>query len=1065
MAPSPFPHASGTASDRHALGQTVQERRPSPGGGPPHLSRLTLEQQLAADPAATPASAPGPGRFATGQLLGIGASGSVWAVQDQDLGRGIALKVLEPDGALEMTRVQQFLDEARITASLAHPNVLPVHDVGLTEDGRPYLAMQQIEGASLESLLEQSTLDHRAEPVGSVAAVISVFISVCQALAHAHRRGIVHQDVKPANIVVGDLAEVLLVDWGSALRMSEPFRKDRLYGTPLYMSPEQARLEGSDCRSDLYSVGASLFHALTLRLPTWSEHAEVFWERKRRGAIDVLPAAVRARVPARALAIAMHALAPRPEDRYQSAEQMLRDLRAYQSGDALLAVPDQWWMHVARWSRRNRRLLLVCLVAMAATAILATGWYLERRKLTASWQVIYDQDMSLLTREELARDWDLWFSGWSRRPRQVPLLEDHQVGVGPEGLSLHALNNVRDLTWRHPVGGDLRVAWDVTPLNSTGNINCFIGGLERTSAYIIHIAGWHDPTYCALTEGEKDHPLDEAFLTTPIRAEQTYHCVLTRIGPRITLAINGRMVIDYRGAMPPATPSAQAFGFDGCYGAIWRIHHITISTRPLPEHLSPLAIPEHSAQLQQFDRATLEYQGIAAGYPDLELGTAARFGAAIAMARAGHSAEAQPLLRSLIAAFPLNPAVPDCLFELWRIAWTSGDRAVASQLLQQLAAYPHQPAQRALMDVLMQAAEQDVAQHALHRLGDPASSTELASLIASWYTQLKGAANTLGLQCADARFIQDATADLRHDGADDAVLRLFNDPNLDALALMDMGRYEEAMARCPSDQHLRAECLLAQDRPQEVLDGPFDAEVKNAARQQLGLPLLPANEEDLIPIERATTPTDVDTLFQHKDIDGMLRYAPHSWQCIELLSNAGRWEDALSAATNQVDNAWHIAFHAYRDGDHAWYEKMLPALRAAVPPRDQRELLVPLYVQPALELAWQQSSAAGIALLRRERARWPFVLEQRAAYVMGLVAGDCDEKTFLSQPRRQGAREWLPICHALQLDLQRRGAEALAAYTQLKPNLENWDFALITEVIAMRCAFLRAQATTDGRER
>ena len=174
--------------------------------------------------------------------------------------------------------ISHLIREARITASLAHPNVLPVYDLDLDGTGRAYFSMKKIEGRSLGDILLQSTMAQRDALIATSNQVVTIFIGITQALAYAHQRNIVHQDIKPENIMLGDFGEVLVVDWGSAERL-EPGVVPRLYGTPLYMSPEQSRREAVDERSDVYCVGSTLLHVLLLRLPMWSENVDFFGKR------------------------------------------------------------------------------------------------------------------------------------------------------------------------------------------------------------------------------------------------------------------------------------------------------------------------------------------------------------------------------------------------------------------------------------------------------------------------------------------------------------------------------------------------------------------------------------------------------------------------------------------------------------------------------------------------------------------------------------------------------------------------------------------------------------------
>lgn len=217
----------------------------------------TIEAAPAAE-AAPPAQA----RYEERDLLGEGGMGEVVRVHDHAIGRDVALKRSHESAA---RAPGGFLREARIIGALEHPNIVPVHDVGVGADGRPYFVMKNVEGETLEAVIESL---RRGDPEyvrrWTFEARIELFVGLLRALEYAHSMGVRHRDIKPANVMVGRYGEVVLMDWGIALRAGEedPAR-GRLVGTPYYMSPEQARLEPVDDRSDLYSASV-LFHELVL---------------------------------------------------------------------------------------------------------------------------------------------------------------------------------------------------------------------------------------------------------------------------------------------------------------------------------------------------------------------------------------------------------------------------------------------------------------------------------------------------------------------------------------------------------------------------------------------------------------------------------------------------------------------------------------------------------------------------------------------------------------------------------------------------------------------------------
>jgi serine/threonine-protein kinase len=213
---------------------------------------LTLEgeptQQLARP------SLPLPPGYEVGALLGKGGMGEVFEARDTALERTVALKrSLRRDDA----SVRQFLDEAKLTAQLEHPNVMPVHTLGTLPGGEPYFTMKRVLGRNLDSYLSALA---RGDEAATPMRLGIVFLQVAQAVAHAHARGVVHCDLKPSNVMLGEHGEVLVTDWGLAARAG----KAGLGGTPRYMAPELKEGAAPDARSDVWALGALLYELLTL---------------------------------------------------------------------------------------------------------------------------------------------------------------------------------------------------------------------------------------------------------------------------------------------------------------------------------------------------------------------------------------------------------------------------------------------------------------------------------------------------------------------------------------------------------------------------------------------------------------------------------------------------------------------------------------------------------------------------------------------------------------------------------------------------------------------------------
>jgi serine/threonine protein kinase len=276
------------------------------------------------------------GAFALRHLLGQGGMSQVYLAHDLRLGRDVAVKVLDARLAAQPGFRERFLREARVGAALDHPHIVPLYDVG--EHPLLYLVMPYISGGSVQQLLRRTPL--------AEAEVANYGAQVADALGYAHHRGVVHRDVKPANMLIHADGRILLSDFGLAkiwVHSSSPPAPRRRpdAGTPEYMAPEQVHGH-SDARSDLYGLGVVLYLLLTARLPFTGANGQAIMEAQ----VDQVPVAPRAINPAISLpmeAVVLRALAKHPMQRFQTAAELgaalLAAVVAGQAAGAVTALP------------------------------------------------------------------------------------------------------------------------------------------------------------------------------------------------------------------------------------------------------------------------------------------------------------------------------------------------------------------------------------------------------------------------------------------------------------------------------------------------------------------------------------------------------------------------------------------------------------------------------------------------------------------------------------------------------------------------------------------------------
>ncbi|MCU0863916.1 MAG: SUMF1/EgtB/PvdO family nonheme iron enzyme [Planctomycetes bacterium] len=343
-------------------------------------------------------------------LLGQGGMGTVLLATQLRLGRPVALKVLhQRGGALPERARWRFQRESRLLAELDHPNIVKVFGAG-EHDGVAFYAMECIDGASLRQVLASlgrgglpqsgrtllaaiagfapSTM--AAPPPAPMAdcsyvqAMATIGAELAEALASAHALGIVHRDIKPANVLLRRTGQALLADFGIARREDGPSLTltGDIAGTPYYMSPEQARGEQADQRSDQFSLGVLLYEALTLRRPFDGETTLVVLDRLQRDE-PVEPRLLNPAIPRELAAVVLRAMAKSAVERYPNVGELAADLRAWLRGDPVRAVPPSRWQRLRRWARREPWRATAVAVAGAGLLVVAVGSALFTRELLA----------------------------------------------------------------------------------------------------------------------------------------------------------------------------------------------------------------------------------------------------------------------------------------------------------------------------------------------------------------------------------------------------------------------------------------------------------------------------------------------------------------------------------------------------------------------------------------------------------------------------------------------------------------------------------------------------------
>ena len=357
--------------------------------------------------------APTTGRYRLVGEIGRGGMGAVVKVWDEELGRPLAMKVVlgkegSPEGQgtppIDVRILARFLDEARTTSRLDHPGIVPVHEVGLSDDGQVYFTMRLVQGEDYARVIDHVA---RGRDGWTLRKALQALSKVCEAMSYAHDHGVVHRDLKPANIMVGKYGETYVMDWGLA-RATQPSvasldaanpgdsapsasddplrtRVGEVLGTPSYMAPEQARgeLDRIGPCSDIYSVGAMLYHLLARGRvsapfvpPGQPPSQRVVLQRLLAGPpTPLLELAQDA--PPELVSIAEKAMAREPGNRYATMKELADDLQAYLEGQVVAAHERGALARARKWVGRNKSLaasLALAVVALLAGTLVSLRW-------------------------------------------------------------------------------------------------------------------------------------------------------------------------------------------------------------------------------------------------------------------------------------------------------------------------------------------------------------------------------------------------------------------------------------------------------------------------------------------------------------------------------------------------------------------------------------------------------------------------------------------------------------------------------------------------------------------
>ena len=489
--------------------------------------------------------------------IGHGGMKQILKVKDKDTARNLAMAILSNDSDLQEACKARFVHEARITANLEHPNIVPIHDIGVDKAGQPYFTMKLIEGESLAHVLmniaknkpgykEKYTLPH----------LLTIFLNICNAIDFAHSRRIIHLDLKPENIQIGNYGEVLVLDWGLA-RVIDDIEADSLTpssskdlidlaeadldktvdgeikGTPGFMAPEQAAGNNSmkNNTTDIYALGSILYSILTLKKPVKGIEINDILDKTIRG--EVIPPAQRSpsrNIPAPLAAVTMKAMELEQEDRYKTVDDLINDIDAYTSDFATSAEDATFFRHCKLYLKRHKIEVYLGIIGVLAIIAAITIFATYETKRLGQWGK--GKDITPHTNAMLEKNWVQVAGNWQ--------IKDDAIWAEPgKGNSFILLRKVPlhgniaiEFEAEIPDPEDLKISGDLSIIMSASREDPSkrgyffqVGGIGNTSAVIQKRGGLSPTVEFSLLPNK----------TYTIRAEKE--------GPNLRLYCDGQLLV------------------------------------------------------------------------------------------------------------------------------------------------------------------------------------------------------------------------------------------------------------------------------------------------------------------------------------------------------------------------------------------------------------------------------------------------------------------------------------------------------------------------------------------
>ncbi len=628
------------------------------------------------------------GKYRIIEEIDRGGMAVVYKATQLDLDRIIALKVMPANISINHGFVERFLTEAHAIAKLNHTNIVKIHEVA-TEDNIYYLAMEYIPGKNLYYYL------HYYKP--KLVDVLEIVIRLTEALSYAHSQKIIHRDLKLNNVIMRDMLNPVLIDFGLAKAMENDekvrpgiTRTGEIMGSPSYMAPERLLGGPVDHRSDICSLGIMLYEMLTFKNPYLDQRNLHQTTMNVMESNPIPPRRLVPWLPIEIEAITLKAMAKDPSNRYQTMDEFRTDLVRYQHGDPISARPPSIYSKVQHFTKRHWVPLVIGSIIVCFSALFISTLYIQSKKEQSHWQLIFNDNFD---KKSIDKYWIFKTDSSNSENRPWEIIND--------ALSGNTSNNMYALLDKH-INRDILIECDIigNP-KDIYNAGIFLYGNQPDSSYCFYVN--KDGTGVSGIAINNNPFLFREVKQNKIRLTCSNHVRIEQIHDCITFSINGTVVTKLYENLPSLGRGHDKAGVFIQNGSA-RFDNFKVYRRAIPKVPSPTLIADRFFERGDFEGALDEYNGLLVDFANDEIVKEVKLKIADCLVRLKRYNEAEEVVKScrLLITDKNDMLIPRLHFIQSVIKSSTGKENEADHVLTKIAVdYPESGVNQAYMNSVM----------------------------------------------------------------------------------------------------------------------------------------------------------------------------------------------------------------------------------------------------------------------------------------------------------------------------------------------------------------------------